>query len=284
MQQFGICEWSYPVSGPLAIRLAGEAGFDGMQLGEAGGRRMGYPLCVPRVQACIREAAAQYGVALHSLNLGALLAEGTLDHAADTEAGGWARESLRRGLAACRALDIHTVVITAEPRTEEAVKNVTEHLRFAAALGADNQVEIVMESALPLPEILRLLDGVGGNVKVCMDLLNPLRFGTGDPREQMRAFGRERISHFHMKDSIRSLFHRGERGCVLLGRGDAGYESSIEVIREMGFEGWLITENYYYLPPMNGGGGDFTALSRRDLETMRHSFRACIPAKPDGRI
>lgn len=34
--QFGICEWSLPVSGPLAIRLAGEAGFTGIQLGEAG--------------------------------------------------------------------------------------------------------------------------------------------------------------------------------------------------------------------------------------------------------
>ena len=29
---YGICEWSMPVSGPLAIRLAGTAGFDGMQL------------------------------------------------------------------------------------------------------------------------------------------------------------------------------------------------------------------------------------------------------------
>lgn len=48
--QFGICEWSLPVSGPLAIRLAGEAGFTGIQLGEAGGRAMGFPLTHPRVQ------------------------------------------------------------------------------------------------------------------------------------------------------------------------------------------------------------------------------------------
>ena len=27
-QRFGICEWSLPVSGPLAMRLAAEAGYD----------------------------------------------------------------------------------------------------------------------------------------------------------------------------------------------------------------------------------------------------------------
>ena len=77
--QFGICEWTLPVSGPLAIRLAGEAGFTGIQLGEAGGRAMGFPLTHPRVQAAILEAAEESGVCLHSLNLGALLSEGTLN-------------------------------------------------------------------------------------------------------------------------------------------------------------------------------------------------------------
>ena len=39
---FGICEWSLPVSGPLAIRFAAVAGAEGIQLGEAGGRAMGF--------------------------------------------------------------------------------------------------------------------------------------------------------------------------------------------------------------------------------------------------
>ena len=56
--KYGICEWSLPVSGTLAIRLAEEIGYDGMQLGEAGGRQMGYPLNDPRVQALYQETAA----------------------------------------------------------------------------------------------------------------------------------------------------------------------------------------------------------------------------------
>ena len=31
-RHFGICEWALPVSGPLAIRLAAEAGYEAPQL------------------------------------------------------------------------------------------------------------------------------------------------------------------------------------------------------------------------------------------------------------
>ena len=95
--KYGICEWSLPVSGTLAIRLAEEIGYDGMQLGEAGGRQMGYPLNDPRVQALYQETAAACGIELHSLNLGALLAEGTLNYAPETMQGRYARASLRKG-------------------------------------------------------------------------------------------------------------------------------------------------------------------------------------------
>jgi len=271
-RHFGICEWSLPVSGPLAIRLAREAGFEGIQLGEAGGRGNGYPLNHPRVQSAYREAAERCGMVLHSLNLGALLAEGNLNFPPESARGRAARESLERGFAVCRALGISTVVITVDPETETAFQNVLEHLTFAGALARDCGAEIDLESALPLERFQALLERAGAGFRVCMDILNPLRFGTGDPREQIRAFGRERIGHFHLKDSASDLFQRGQRGCVLLGQGDGGFRETAALIRDLEFSGWLITENYYYLPPVNPGGADFLALAARDLETMRRAF------------
>ena len=35
--QFGVCEFSFPCWGPLALQMAHEAGFTGMQLADAGG-------------------------------------------------------------------------------------------------------------------------------------------------------------------------------------------------------------------------------------------------------
>ena len=43
-RKLGICEWSLPVSGATAIEIAAEAGFEGMQIGEAGGRLAAFPL------------------------------------------------------------------------------------------------------------------------------------------------------------------------------------------------------------------------------------------------
>ncbi len=272
-QHFGICEWSFPVSGPLAMQLAKEAGFEGMQIGEAGGRLMDYPLNHRRVQEIYRETAAHLDMKLHSLNLGALLGEGTLNYAAGTVEGNFARKSLEKGFDACRNLDIHTVVITAEPKDDEVLVNILSHLDYASKLAKDSNVEIAVECGQPLQRIEKMLAAADPEIRVCMDLLNPLRFGTGIPQEQIRAFGREKISHFHMKDSIRELFRLGQRGCVLLGTGDAGIDESVNIIKELGFEGWLITENYYHLPPMNNQNDDFVALAAKDLEIMRNYFR-----------
>lgn len=269
---FGICEWSMPVSGTLAIRLASQAGYEGIQLGEAGGRANGYPLNNRHVQAAYLEEACRCGIKLHSLNLGALLAEGTLNYAAETEQGRWARESLSKGFEVCRNLDLHAVVITVEPKTEEAFAHVVSHLEYAQRLSRDSGVEIAIESAQPLAQIRRLLDRLDEGTKLCMDLLNPFRFGTGDPREQIRAFGVDRISHFHMKDSDRELFQPGQRGCVPLGQGDAGFFESVKLIRSLTPGGWMISENYYYLPPMNPGDRDFLALAKQDLETLKGAF------------
>jgi sugar phosphate isomerase/epimerase len=272
---FGLCEWSLPVSGPLAIQLAGEIGYEGMQLGEAGGRQMGYPLNQKRVQEIYREAGERHHVLFHSLNLGALLGEGTLNFGENTKEGQWARESLRNGFAVCGALGIGTVVITVDPPDEDAFSNVVSHLAYASAQAAEWGVNIALESAQSLPAIERLLERISLDIGICMDLLNPLRFQTGNPQEQIKAFGAERINHFHAKDSVRELFQMGQRGCTLLGEGDAGFCKSADIIKSMDFDHvWMITENYYYLPPMNRENGDFCALAKKDLETMREVFGA----------
>lgn len=280
-RKFGICEWSLPVSGATAIEIAAKIGFDGIQLGEAGGRKSAFPLNNKSVQESYRQAAARYGMELHSLNLGALLAEGTLNYSPASAEGRQAVNSLKMGIEACEKLNIKTVVITVDTNNEEQLKNSAEHLRLTAKMAEETGIEIAVESAMPIGEICKLLEAAGAfddksNIKICMDILNPLRFGTGDPHEQIKKFGTRLISHFHLKDSKKELFRRGERGCMLLGTGDGEYEKSVNLINGAGFEGWLITENYYHLPPMNIGETDFTMLAAKDLTTMKRSFGQSI--------
>ena len=67
--QFGVCEFSFPCWGPLALQMAHEAGFTGMQLADAGGSTNAYPLNNKRVQESYLEAAAKYGITLQSIHL-----------------------------------------------------------------------------------------------------------------------------------------------------------------------------------------------------------------------
>lgn len=271
--RFGICEWSMPVSGPLAMILAGEAGYDGMQMGENGGRLNGYPLNNKRVQEIYLETAKAHNIEMHSLNLGALLSEGTLNYSCDTREGVNARLSLDNGFSACTSLGIKTVVITVNSSGKEQFENAVSHLKYAEDLADERGIKIAIESAQPLEEIESLLLRLKPETKICMDLLNPLRFCTGNPQEQIKKFGRDKISHFHMKDSVKSLFVPSQRGCVPLGLGDAGIEESVDLIKSIGYEGWMITENYYYLPPMNSEEKDFIVLAKNDLDRMKKYFK-----------
>ena len=268
MNKYGICEWSLPISGPAAIRLAGEMGYDGIQLGEAGGRNSAFPLNNPWVQDLYLKAADLYGVSFQGMNLGALLGQGDMNFPAGTSRGDMARLSLRKGFEACKALGVPLVVITFDSDNEETFINNISHVKYAEELSHETGVAITIESAMTLPRIERMLVMVSPEDKICMDLLNPLRFGTGDPQEQIRVFG-SRIDHFHMKDSVSSLFVKGQRGCVPLGTGDADLKGSCDIIKELGFEGWFITENYYMFPPMNDGEQDFIELAKADLAAMK---------------
>ena len=66
---FGVCEWGIPVTGPFAVTLAAEMGYDGLQLGDCGGSSMQYPLNNPRVQEVYQKAAADSGMEFGSIHL-----------------------------------------------------------------------------------------------------------------------------------------------------------------------------------------------------------------------
>ena len=53
-QHFGVCEWSFPASGPLAIQLAAAAGYEGMQVGEAGFAPLTGKARKPAMYGCTR--------------------------------------------------------------------------------------------------------------------------------------------------------------------------------------------------------------------------------------
>ncbi len=267
---YGICEWAFPVSGPLSIRLASLAGFEGIQLGECGGLPYHFPLCQPYVQNSYLEAARQYNIILHSLNLGSLLQSGDIFYASETARGDNADLSIRKGIEAAHAMGIKKIVITVSPDSESAYRNALFHLKYAWTHAEIYDIKIVVETNLPPAGIRRLLEECKNKISLCMDTLNPFRFHSGSPINLIRSF-HPGIDHYHLKDSISCLFRPDQRGCVLLGSGDADYPAVSEEIKKTGYTGWFFSENYYYLSPLNQNG-DFLEYAKKDLCTLHTTF------------
>ena len=91
----------------------------------------------------------------------------------------------------------------------------------------------------------------------------------------IRALGKERMDHFHMKESRANSdgFITVETPIVLLGQGITEFSDSVQAIKDIGYSGWLISENVYYRPNLTKGAYDPVSLARRDVETLTAAFR-----------
>ncbi|MCX4373394.1 MAG: sugar phosphate isomerase/epimerase [Dysosmobacter sp.] len=273
--KFGACEWSFPCWGALALKMAREAGFTGMQLGDAGGSLHAYPLTDRRVQEHYLEAASKYGIELQSIHLYTLGHQGYVRHSPDSPEGRICRESIEKGIIAAHQMGIPTVIVDGmRMNTAAKRRHVFEMERCAAEIADAYGVNIAMETDMTLEEHVAFLDGLGGRVTLCFDTHNPMMYGTGKPADLIRALGKERIDHFHMKESRPNEdgYITVETPIVLLGQGITEFRESVEAIQEIGYSGWIISENFYYRPNLTCGGEDPVDLARRDVETLQAAF------------
>lgn len=268
--QFGVCEWSLPVNGPASVALAAAAGFDGIQIGDLGGEEQGFPMSSPAIREGYLQAAADCRVTLHSLHPYGLQREGTMLYPLGTPQGDRGRDSVIRCIDTCAAMSIPTLMLSSFFAT--LVRNDWDfdvfagQLAFACRYGRDHGVRIVYESVLSPERILRMIEATRGELTICYDILNPIRWGTGNPQTEIPTLGLEHIDHFHVKDAPDDL-----KGYALLGQGRGAFADAVRLIRQLGYSGWLVSENYYTLLSA-GSGEDFLELARRDCRALRSAF------------
>ena len=265
--QMGVSEWVLPVSGVEAVLYAAKIGFDGIQLGDQGGARGGYKLLKKQAQETFIEAATVADIEFQALHLYTLVREGTMKYPLSSPQGESAKESILAGIEACAAMAVPELFLTSgmacQIENEEDFNNTAKIFKFACRAGAEKGVRIVFESILPANEILRMIDAVGEELRVCYDIFNPIRFNSANPLEEIPKLSHV-VDHYHLKDAPKDLI-----GCCLLGDGCGQFFEVVKRIQNTGYMGWLISENYYAQPPMSLQGSP-DELARKDLETMRN--------------
>ncbi len=261
--RFGVCEWSLPIPGPYGVRMAGEAGFGGMQLGDGGGSKKAFPLCNERIQQAYLEAAVAYGVEFASMHLYTLFRQRSALFPANSAEGEHARLSIDKAFEACKKLGVPGIMITiTRYREPEARRNAVECLRYALKKGADAGIAVALETDLLPNEIAALREEIGPALRICFDTMNPMVYGIGEPWELIRQLGADAIDHVHVKDCDKE--------------GLTGFEKTAAAIKDMGKICWLISEVYYDVPSLNQGR-DYVELAKKDAATLKKLFGS--PAK-----
>jgi len=273
--KIGVCEFSFPCWGPLAIQMAAQAGYEGIQLADAGGAANAYPLLNSYVRNAYLETAEKFGVRFQAIHFHSLFHSHLIDHSPESALGKEARELIAKDVEACRLMRVPTAMITiTNILSPEQYDNVCDALRYAGALCRDAGVELTIETDLRPNAFHRLLEDIGGGAKLCFDTMNPIVYDIGTPSELIHQYGIELIDHFHVKDCARNsrgYFTKYTTPMRLIGEGESGFAASADVIRKSDFRGWIVSESFYF--DKGFGGADFLASAKKDAACLRRNFR-----------
>ena len=247
-----------------------------MQLADAGGSTNSYPLNNKRVQESYLEASVKYGIELQSIHLYTLVRQNFIRYSQSSPEGQECMESIRKGIIAAAEMHIPTVMIEGMRMYGAAQhKHVFDMYKYAVEVAQDYGVQIAMETDIRLEDHFKFLDQFDGKLKLCFDTHNPVMYGTGYPPDMIRVLGRERIDHFHMKESqpdAEGFVTKETAPIVLLGQGGTFFKESVQAIKDIGYEGWIISETFYNRRNMNENGEDYVSSAKRDVETLKAAF------------
>ncbi|MFV0363458.1 MAG: sugar phosphate isomerase/epimerase family protein [Suipraeoptans sp.] len=272
--KFGVCEFCMPCDGPLAIKMAHDAGFEGIQLGDLGGVSKSYPFSNRYVQDEYMQVSTDMNVNLQAMHLQSLFNSRFMLDIPTSENGKLAREALRSAAISCRQMNIPVIMVTATcVANQEQYDNLCAALKFGLQVCAENGVHLVMENDFTPNQFLNLRERVGEELKLCFDMMNPTVYGIGEPYKLIEEVGVQVIDHFHAKDCVENVhgyFSKYTTPYRLIGEGKSGFHKCAQVINSTDYDGWIMSETFYYSPDFRGR--DFVELASRDVATLRNTF------------
>ena len=222
------------------------------------------------------EAAAKYGITLQSIHLYTLVRQNYIRFSQNSPEGVECMESIKNGIIAASEMDIPVVMIEGMRMYGAAqYKHVYQMYQYAVKVAEDYGVQIAMETDIRLEDHFKFLDQFDGKLKLCFDTHNPVMYGTGYPPNMIRALGKERIDHFHMKESLadtEGFITKETAPIVLLGEGSTHFKEAVQAIKDIGYKGWIISETFYNRRNLNENGMDYVSSAKRDVETLKAAF------------
>ncbi len=214
--------------------LARELGFSGVEVGltraflrEPGAPRLGR----------LKAAQSQIGISIQSLGLGEHNNSGL--GSADPQVAAAAYEDVLQAIAWAAELGASVILVPfffggdiIEP---DPFERAAAAFRELCPIAQQHNITLCYEGTLPAARIHALANIIGSSAFACyFDLANVVWLGMDTPTE-IRGLG-GLIRQVHMKETL------VDPGDVRPGAGRVNYPGSVEALREIGYQGWIVLE------------------------------------------
>ena len=295
--KFAASEYCFPIWGSMAVRMAAEAGFDGIEITDGGGylqphpdnngyveyerlgldmtRQDSFPLTDRPVQEDYLNAAARYGISITGIYLYLLENQGFIKNDSRGICGKHCLETISNAIKCASRMNIPSVTISARGLFGTAqYEYAFQKIKFAAEEAAASGTAIYIISDRPWTEQKTVLDRTGKKALASLCILDPVVSASGDPAEGIAGLGREYIGQVRAQDIKADADGFLTRGGApaLPGQGDTDMSASAAALRSSGYDGWIISQTPYYSSLLTPVGEDFTETAAKDLAALKKIF------------
>lgn len=297
--KFGACEYNFPIWGALALEMAHDAGYDGIEITDGGGylqphpmnkgyfveverlqpnliRMDNYPLLDPIVQDEYLQARADTGIEITGIYLYFLNCQGFVSSANDSLTGQDALKTIKNAIIAASQMDIPLVTVPTKGMFGVA-KNLyaLQKLEYAVQVGEEYGVRIANSFDTSLARELEVIEKLHGKLKADFNTIDPAFYAQEPAADMIRALGKNGIEQVKIKDVIadrEGFLVKETAGDALLGQGDSDWKACAAAVREIGFEGWILSDTPFNSLTLNQNGNDYVGLAAGDLKTLKAAF------------
>jgi sugar phosphate isomerase/epimerase len=269
--KYGITHWGLPDEGLFGVQYAAECALDGLQL-SLGSHAKGYPLVQKRIREAYMEAAARFEVEFPSICISDL-AVNSFVQGKNTDAGRIAYYQMQLAVEIAAKMGIPMIMV---PNfygnfitKEEHYANTIEALIFICDLAAPCNINITNETVLGWENQKKVFDAVNRpNLKLFYDSMNYWYFSQLDQLTELKKMYPYIARQLHVKDGDESFL-----SSFPLGKGKADFYSQADYLKQQGYCGWIILENFYQEPMMRRWNEkNEMELIKDDLKIAKRAF------------
>lgn len=268
--KIGACDWALPGDGLYAPRIAAEFGLEALSL-KIGLWKNNYPIAESVMQKFYLEEQDKYNIEYVAIatndfdNICVYSPKGTEEYDI-------IRTIARKAVSTASALGASVIQVPgfAASAVEggKGFDGTVEVLRLMCDLAGEKGITVASENLMLPAEFKTLFEAVDRpNYKAYYDSQNYFVFKGYDQVEVLNGLYEYMCPQIHVKDG------NGFMSGSILGEGNSNYFGTIKALKEKGFEGCILLENYFDQLPLRLDDPDPYALLRRDIAVLRKSIQ-----------